>query len=156
MALWFLEDRNDIGKAQKKYEKAVEMKPDLDCCIFHSLKQVLTGECKDPEELLEPVDTVSKFNVYLQVCINARKKEKAYQKYEELVQVITMDDTTYYLLSIMETLRHEYDSAMKYIEEALRMNGKMPVYYSIKGIILYLESTSGRHLCGGRFLPSYV
>lgn len=140
MALWFLEDRNDIGKAQKKYEKAVEMKPDLDCCIFHSLKQVLTGECKDPEELLEPVDTVSKFNVYLQVCINARKKEKAYQKYEELVQVITMDDTTYYLLSIMETLRHEYDSAMKYIEEALRMNGKMPVYYSIKGIILYWKA----------------
>lgn len=55
------------------------MKPDLDGCIFHALKQALTGEYKDAEELLEPVDTVSKFNVYLQVCINARKVEKAYK-----------------------------------------------------------------------------
>lgn len=140
MALWFLEDRGDIGKAQKKYEKAVEMKPDLDGCIFHALKQALTGEYKDAEELLEPVDTVSKFNVYLQVCINARKVEKAYKKYEELDQVVPMDDTTYYLLSIMETLRHEYDSAMIHIEDALRMNEKMPIYYSVKGIILYWKA----------------
>lgn len=140
MALWFLEDRNDIGKAQKKYEKAVEMKPDLDGCIFHTLKRALTGECGDAEELLEPVDTVSKFNVYLQVCINARKIEKAYKKYEELDQVIPMNDTTYYLLSIMETLRHEYDSAMEYIEDALEMFEKMPIYYSIKGIILYWKA----------------
>lgn len=140
MALWFLEDRNDVGKAQKKYEKAVEMKPDLDGCIFHTLKQVITGERKDAEELLEPIDTVSKFNVYLQVCINARKNEKAYKKYEELDQVIAMDDTTYYLLSIMETMRHEYDSALRYIEDALRMNGKMPIYYSVKGIILYWKA----------------
>jgi len=129
-----------LEKRKKKYEKAVEMKSDLDGCIFQTLKQVLTGECKNAEELLEPVDTVSKFNVYLQVCINARKVEKAYKKYEELDQVIPMDDTTYYLLSIMETLRHEYDSAMRYIEDALRMNGKMPIYYSVKGIILYWKA----------------
>lgn len=51
-----------------------------------------------------------------------------------------MDDTTYYLLSIMETLRHEYDSAMIHIEDALRMNEKMPIYYSVKGIILYWKA----------------
>lgn len=140
MALWFLEDRKDIGKAQRKYEKAVKMKPDLDGCIFHALKQVLKGEYKDAEELLEPVDTVSKLNVYLQVCINVRKIEKAYNKYEELDQVIPMDDTTYYLLSIVEALRHEYDFAMGHIEEALRMDDRMPVYYSVKGIILYKKA----------------
>lgn len=65
MALWFLEDKRDIRKAQKKYEKAVELKPDLDGCIYLALKQMLTGERTDAEELLEPVDTISKFNVYL-------------------------------------------------------------------------------------------
>lgn len=108
MALWFLEDRNDVGKAQKKYEKALEMDPDLDGCIFHALKQTMTGECGDAEELLEPVNTPSKFHVYLQICINARKIQKAYEKYEELDQVIPMDDTTYYLLGVMEILSYNW------------------------------------------------
>ncbi len=140
MALWFLEDRRDVGKAQKKYDRAIELKPDLDGCIFHVLKQALTGEREDAQELLEPVDTVNKFNVYLQVCINARKIEKAYKKYEEIDQVISMDDTSYYLLSVLETLRHEYDVAMENIEDALEMNEKMPVYYLVKGIILYWKA----------------
>ncbi len=140
MALWFLEDKRDIRKAQKKYEKAVELKPDLDGCIYLALKQMLTGERTDAEELLEPVDTISKFNVYLQLCINARKLEKAYNKYEELDQVIPMDDTTYYLLSIMETLQQEYDIAMRHIEDALEVNEKMSAYHMVKGIILYWKA----------------
>lgn len=153
MALWFLEDRQDIGKAQKKYEKAVELKPDLDGCIFHALEKVLAGKCSDAEELLEPVDTVSKFNVYLQVCINERKIEKAYQKYEELDQVIPMDDTTYYLLSVMETLHRGYDIAMGYIEDALKRNEKMPIYYMVKGIIFYWKAIPEDLCLAGDFYP---
>ncbi len=153
MALWFLEDRNDVGKAQKKYEKALEMDPDLDACIFHALKQTLTGECGDAEELLEPVDTASKFHVYLQICINARKIQKAYEKYEELDQVIPMDDTTYYLLSVMETLRYEYDSAMKYIENALEINERVPIYFLVKGIILYWKAIPSDVCVEGDFGP---
>lgn len=137
MALWFLEDRSDVVKAQKKYERAIELKPDYDGCVFQALKQYMTGECPNAEDLLEPVNSASKFNVYLQICINSHKINKAYSKYEEVDQTIEIDANTYYLLSIMEIMHREYDIAMDYIEKAIEMENKIPFYHMIKGIILY-------------------
>lgn len=140
MALWFLDDRNDVGKAQKRYEKAIALNPNLDGCVFQALKQSMTGECQNAEELLEPVNSVGKFNVYLQICINEHKIEKAYAKYEELDQIITMDATTFYLLSIMEVMRRRYDIAAEHIEKALASDEKIPFYHLVKGIILYWQA----------------
>ena len=97
MALWFLEDRNNVGKAEKKYQKALELNPNMDSCIYLALKQFYTGENSEPEEQLEPINSVNKFNIYLQICINMRKLEKAYLKYEELDELISMNATSYYL-----------------------------------------------------------
>lgn len=143
MALWFLNDRNDIGRAQKKYEMALKLKPDLDDCIFQTLKQSMMGECKNAEELLEPVDSVDKFNIYLQVCINTHKIQKGYTKYEELDQIITMDATTYYLLSIVEIMLHRYDAAEEHIENALALDRNIPNYHLVKGIVFYWRALPG-------------
>lgn len=140
MALWFLEDRNDLGKAQKRYNKALELKPDLDGCIFQALKQSMLGDESNAEDLLEPVNSIGKFNVYLQICINTHKIGKAYAKYEELDQTIIMDTTTYYLLSILEILRRNYDVALRYIEKALEKEDRIPFYHLIKGIIMYWKA----------------
>lgn len=137
MALWFLEDRNDLRKAQKRYDKAIELKPSLDGSVFCALKKSMTGEGSNPEDLLEPVNTTGKYNVYLQICINTNKIKKAYEKYEELDQIIPIDDTTNYLLSILKILYKEYDSALEHIEKALKADAKVPFYHLVKGIIQY-------------------
>lgn len=140
MALWFLEDRNNVGKAEKKYQKALELNPNMDSCIYLALKQFYTGENSEPEEQLEPINSVNKFNIYLQICINMRKLEKAYLKYEELDELISMNATSYYLLAILEIMRHEYLNAEEYIEKALKLEDEIPLYYLMKGISYYWQS----------------
>lgn len=78
--------------------------------------------------------------VYLQICINTNKIGKAYTKYEELDQIVTMDATTYYLLSIMEVMHRRYDLAAEHIEKALTLDGEIPFYHLVKGIILYWKA----------------
>lgn len=140
MAIWFVEDRGDIGKAQKRYEKAKILNPKIDDCVFQALKLFRNGECQNAEDVLEPIDSTAKFNVYLQICINEHKIEKAYEKYEEVDQIMDFDNSTYYLLSIMEILRHEYGSAMEYIEKAIEIDKKIPFYHMIKGSISYWKA----------------
>lgn len=46
MALWFLEDRNDLVKARKRYENAKRLSTELDDSIFQALLAFKTGEKK--------------------------------------------------------------------------------------------------------------
>lgn len=140
MAIWYMEDWDDISKAQKKYDKAKKLKPDLDGSIFLALKLSKNGDNLNAEELLEPVDTVAKLNIYLQICINTKKIEKAYEKYEELDGTLAFDGSTYYLLSVMELLRREYDKAMEHIDTAIAMDKKIPFFHLLKGVITYWKA----------------
>ena len=49
----------------------------MDGSVFRAIKQSMTGENINAEEILEPIDSVNKFNVYLQICINTGKTDKA-------------------------------------------------------------------------------
>ena len=140
MAIWYMEDWDDISKAQKKYDKAKKLKPDLDGSIFLALKLSKNGDNPNAEELLEPVDTVAKLSIYLQICINTKKIEKAYEKYEELDDTLAFDSSTYYLLSVMELLRREYDKAMEHIDTAIAMDKKIPFFHLLKGVIFYWKA----------------
>lgn len=104
------------------------------------IEAILYRENSEPEEQLEPINSVNKFNIYLQICINMRKLEKAYLKYEELDELISMNATSYYLLAILEIMRHEYLNAEEYIEKALKLEDEIPLYYLMKGISYYWQS----------------
>lgn len=137
MALWLLEDRGDLVKARKRYENAKGLNAELDDSIFQALLAFKTGEKQNIEELLEPVDSTAKFNVYLQICINTQKYEKAYDKFTEIEPVSIFDGGTYYLLSILEILLRKFDEAEKHINQAIEIDKKVPFYHLIKGIISY-------------------
>lgn len=137
MALWLLEDREDLVKARKRYENAMRLNAELDDSIFQALLAFKTGEKQNIEELLEPADSIAKFNVYLQICINTQKYEKAYDKFMEVEPIINFDSSTYYLLSILEILLSKLDEAEKHINQAIDLDKKVPFYHLIKGIISY-------------------
>lgn len=141
MALWYIEDRRDVEKAQKQFEKAQKLDSTVNAKIFHALKESVAGNNTSAEEILEPINNISELNVYLEICINLRKKtEKAILKYKELCTEIKPDASTYYLLSIIEVLNKGYEQAMQYIEEAIKLDDRVPVYHMMQGIILYWKS----------------
>lgn len=137
MALWLLEDRGDLIKARKRYENAKRLNPELDDTIFRVLMAHKIGENQNIEEMLEPVDSVAKFNVYLQVCINTQKYEKAYDKFLEVEPILSFDSSTYYLLSVLNVLLRKFDEADNFINHAIELDKKVPFYHLIKGIISY-------------------
>lgn len=137
MALWYLEDREDLVKARKRYENAKKLVAELDDSIFQALLAFKTGEKQNIEDLLEPVDSIAKFNVYLQICINTQKYEKAYDKFTEVEPEYIFDSSTYYLLSVLEILLRKLDDAENHINQALELDKKVPFYHLIKGIISY-------------------
>lgn len=139
MAIWYLEDRKDIKKAQKKYEIALAYCSDIDGSIFLTLKNAYQGNRKS-EEILEPINSVQKLNIYMQICINNGKVDKAFEKYDTVVGIIQENDVTYYLLSIMELLHQRYDRAMKYIDLCLERNFQIPIYHIMKANILYWKA----------------
>lgn len=137
MALWYLEDRGEIVKARKRHENAKRLNAALDDSIFKALLSFKIGEKQNIEELLEPVDSTAKFNVYLQVCINSQKYEKSYDKFLEVEPTIKFDSSTYYLLSVLEILLNKLEDAEKHIKQAIDLDKKVPFYHMIKGIISY-------------------
>lgn len=137
MALWLLEDREDVVKAKKRHEKAKRLNSELDDSIFQALLELKTGNKQNVEEVLEPVDSVAKFNVYLQICINTQKPEKAYDKFIEVEPIIVFDSSSYYLLSVLAILLRNFDEAEKHINRAIDLDRKVPFYHLIKGIISY-------------------
>ena len=137
MAIWYLEDRNNIQKAQKKFDKAMELNPEMDGCVFRAIKQSMTGENVNAEEILEPIESVNKFNVYLQICINTGKIDKALDKYYELDDIVPMNDGSYYLLSIIMILQQHYAEALEYIDKALLLETDNSFYHFMKGVIYY-------------------
>ena len=137
MALWHLEDREDLVKARKRYENAKKLNAELDDSIFQALLAFNAGEKQNIEDLLEPVDSIAKFNVYLQICINTQKYEKAYDKFTEVEPVYIFDSSTYYLLSVLEILLRKLNDAENHINQAIELDKKVPFYHLIKGIISY-------------------
>lgn len=139
MAIWYLEDRQDTKKAQKKYEIALSYYPEVDGSIFLALKQAHEG-IGNAEDILEPINSVRKLNIYMQICINNGKVDKAFEKYDTVTGIIQEDDVTFYLLSIMELLQQNYDNAIKYIDMSLERNSQIPLYHIMKANILYWEA----------------
>lgn len=137
MALWLLEDRADLVKARKRYETAKKLNPELDDSIFQALLAFQTGEKQNVEEMLEPIGSIARFNVYLQVCINTQKYEEAYDKFAEVEPILHFDSSTYYLLSVLNVLLRKFDEAEKHINQAIELDKKVPFYHLIKGIISY-------------------
>lgn len=137
MAIWYLEDRNNIQKAQKKFDMAEKLNPGMDGSVFRAIKQSMTGENVNAEEILEPIDSVNKFNVYLQICINTGKTDKALDKYYELDDIVPMNDGSYYLLSVIMILQQHYAEALDYIDKALLKETDNPFYRFTKGVIYY-------------------
>lgn len=156
MSIWYLEDKNNIAKAQKKFDKAMELNPELDGCVFRAIKQSMTGENACAEDLLEPVNTVDKFNVYLQICINTGKIEKASEKYLEVDDVIPMNAGSCYLISIMMLLQQQYEDAEEYIEKALAKEPVNPFYHLIKGVIFYWKALPEDMRCENELYPSML
>lgn len=76
MAIWYLEDRNNIQKAQKKFDMAEKLNPGMDGSVFRAIKQSMTGENINAEEILEPIDSVNKFNVYRKSVLTQEKQIK--------------------------------------------------------------------------------
>lgn len=139
IAIWYLEDRQDTKKAQKKFEAALACDSDVDGSIFLALKQAYEGT-SNAEEILEPINSIQKLNIYMQICINTGKVNKAFEKYDDVVEIVQENEVTYYLLSIMELLRHRYDNAIKYIDIAIDKNIQVPYYYIMKANILYWKA----------------
>ena len=137
MALWYLEDREDLVKARKRYENAKALNAELDDIIFQTLLALKIGENRNIEEMLEPVNSTAKFNIYLQVCINTQKYEKAYDKFAEVEPIFNFDSNTCYLLGVLAVLRRGFDEAAKYINQAIELDKKVPFYHLMKGIISY-------------------
>lgn len=140
IAIWYIKDRGDIAKAQKRYKKAKDLNSDLDGSFFMALKLSKTGEDKNAEELLEPINSVKKLNLYFQICIANMKVQKAYDKYEELNDTIVFNSSTYYLLGAIELLRRNYDRAMEVVNKAIDMDRKVPFFYLLRGIIAYWKA----------------
>lgn len=139
MALWYLEDKQDTGRAQRNFEKACKYNQGTETKIFQAIKLYREGN-QNAEDLLEPVTTAAGFNAYLQICLNTQKTEKAFEKYEEIDGTIQEDSGTWYLLGIMDIFRREYDEGMQYISRAIEMDGRVPLYYLMRGILQYRKA----------------
>ena len=139
MAIWYLEDRQDVKKAQKKFEAALAYDSDMDGSIFMALKQTYEG-ISNAEKILEPINSIQKLNIYIQICINTKKVDEAIEKYDSVVGSVQENEVTYYLLSIVELLRHHYNDAMRYIDIAIGKNIQVPHYHIMKANILYWQA----------------
>lgn len=156
MAVWYLEDKGDYRKAQKKYETAKECCQNMDGSIFLALQQAYEGNKDRAVELLEPVNSVQKLNVYMQICANNWMVDKAFEKYDALAGTIQENDVTYYLLSILALLDRNYDDAVLYIDMALDKSVQIPMYYFMKAIILYWKSApDDMHLSEELYPPMF-
>ena len=156
MAVWYLEDKGDCRKAQKKYEAAKRCCQNIDGSIFLALQQAYEGNKDRAIELLEPVNSVQKLNVYMQICANNWMADKGLEKYDVLAGTIQENDVTYYLLSILALLNRDYDNAVLYIDMALDKSTQIPMYYLMKAVILYWKAApDDMHLSEELYPPMF-
>lgn len=140
MAIWYVDDYGDLGKAQQKFDKAFSLNPNIDGSVFKALKKAKSNKNTFAEDELLPIDSTYKLNVYLQICLNARRAEKANIGFQDVEDEIESDSTTFYLRCIMNILLKKYDEAQSNIDEAIKIESAIPIYYLMKGIIFFWKA----------------
>lgn len=150
-ALWYLDDKQDCQNAQKYIQKVLDRCPEYDCRTYYARKYYLEGNVIKEKEILLPIDTVSVLNTYLQICVQKNEIEEAMQIYQTHKNL--EDHNTHYLMALVYILDHEYDMAEEYLDKALCICEKSPMYIMMKGIIKYWKIVPLNISKEGEILP---
>lgn len=134
-AIWYLEDKSDGSNAQKYYNKAIELNPNIDTRIFTARKRYLEGNCLNVLDTLQPLDNISIVNTYLQLCVYSRDCDTAIKTYEELT--LEPNENTFYMMSLIYILQHDLEQAELCINMTLELSSNVPVYHMMKGVVFY-------------------
>lgn len=135
MAIWYLEDKSDGSNAQKYYNKAVELNPNIDTRIYIARKRYLEGTCINVLDILSPLDNISILNTYLQLCVFFGECDRAIEAYDNAT--FETNENTFYMMSLIYILKHDLDQAEQYIDMALELSPDVPIYHMMKGVIYY-------------------
>ena len=135
-AVWILEDQQNMAGADKVYRRAMEYAPEMDARIFLALREFYAGKT-EARELLEPVDSVAVLNTYMQICVNQGDGEAAIEAYGLYGDIAGADEDTWYLLSVANLLRWDFEQADMWIGKATMENADRPEYYLQRALIRY-------------------
>ena len=69
--------------ANKQFEKAKKLAPDLDFRKFIALKSLCENKIDDALGGLHPVDSIEILNTYLQICINSNRSKKCEEVFDK-------------------------------------------------------------------------
>ena len=136
-AIWYLDDKADGGNAQKYYNKALECNPKIDIRVYDAKKKVHEGTCNNVLDTLGELETTALLNTYLQICVILRKTIEARKAYNE--SVVEPDHSTFYMMGLINILDRKYEKAIEYIDLAIDEENKVPLYWMMKGVVLYWE-----------------
>lgn len=130
-AMWILEDSHNISAASKIYQKAVHFCESLDTKVFLALRAFYSGE-SGARKLLEPIDSLSSFHAYMQICVNQRDGKAAIRAYDTYKDICFCNSRTWYWVSIANLLNCDFLKAEEFLKKAIDENGRHL-------IIVYLE-----------------
>lgn len=135
LAIWYLEDKSDGTNAQKYFNKAIKLDPEMDTRIYNARKRYHEGTCNNVLDILFPLENTSLLNAYLQLCVFLRESDKAERVFNETN--IEPSDNTFYMMALIYILKHDLIQAEQYIDLALAIAPNIPSYLMMKGVILY-------------------
>lgn len=137
MALWFLDDKDDISNAQKYYKKAINCDNTIDTRIYQATKALKEGNIQSPEELLLPIDNIFILNTYLRIKIDKRETATVREIYERYEKEIAYNHVTWYMMSLACVYEQDYESADDYLARAIEADSSVPYYYLMQGVCQY-------------------
>lgn len=137
MALWFLDDKDDISNAQKYYKKAINCDNTIDTRIYQATKALKEGNIQSPEELLLPIDNIFILNTYLRIKIDKRETATVREIYERHEKEIAYNHVTWYMMSLACVYEQDYENADDYLARAIEADSSVPYYYLMQGVCQY-------------------
>lgn len=137
LAIWLLEYKGKKVAANKQFEKAKKLAPDLDFRKFIALKSLCENKIDDALGGLHPVDSIEILNTYLQICINSNRSKKCEEVFDKYRNDYKSNENTYYLMSVAALMERNFELGQKYIEQAIEINDKSAKYYLQRALVTY-------------------
>lgn len=150
-AIWYLDDKEDGGNAQKYMQKVLDINPDYDCRTYYAKKHYLEGNVIEEKKSLLPLDNVSILNTYLQMCIYKKEIEDALEAFENGKKMA--NGGTNYLMSLIYILDGDYELADQYLNNADEYDKDIPLYVMMHGVIMYWKMLPQNMIYGDCLLP---
>ncbi len=151
-AIWYLDDDEDRGNAQKYIQKVLDIDPDYDCRTYYAKKHYLEGNIIHIKNSLLPINNVSILNTYLQICIYQKEIEDALEAYESGKKLA--NESTFYLMSLICILDGDYELANEYLSKADENGKDISLHVMMHGVVLYWKLLYENKVCGDCLLPS--